>query len=192
MASSDPVLYLIAGPNGAGKTTLVTRVVAPATNLPFVNADDIAAQRWPEAQVEHAYQSADVAAEQRAELIAAGRSFITEKVFSHPSEIACVRDARAAGYHVHLHVVLVPEDLSVARVSDRVRRGGNLMPEETIRARYARLWPLIVQARSLAERTRPYDNSRAATPLRLIATYEFGLLVGAADWPAWAPAELRL
>jgi predicted ABC-type ATPase len=53
------------------------------------------------------------------------------------------------------------------------------------------LWPLIVQARSLAERTHLYDNSRAATPLRLIATYEYGLLVGSADWPAWTPADLR-
>jgi predicted ABC-type ATPase len=191
VASSDPVLYLIAGPNGAGKTTLVTRVIAPATHLPFVNADVIAAQRWPEAQAEHAYQASDVAAEQRRELIAAGRSFIAETVFSHPSKLALIRDARAAGYHVHLHVVLVPEDLSVARVSDRVRRGGHGVPEEKIRARYARLWPLIVQARSLAERTHLYDNSRAATPLRLIATYEYGLLVGSADWPAWTPADLR-
>jgi predicted ABC-type ATPase len=191
VASSDPVLYLIAGPNGAGKTTLVTRVIAPATHLPFVNADVIAAQRWPEAQAEHAYQASDVAAERRRELIAAGRSFIAETVFSHPSKLALIGDARAAGFHVHLHVVLVPEDLSVARVSDRVRRGGHGVPEEKIRARYARLWPLIVQARSLAERTHGYDNSRAATPFRLIATYEYGLLVGSADWPAWTPADLR-
>lgn len=191
MASSDPVLYLIAGPNGAGKTTLVTRVIAPATHLPFINADVIAAQRWPAAQAEHAYQASDVAAEQRRELIAAGRSFIAETVFSHPSKLALIRDARAVGYHVHLHVVLVPEDLSVARVSDRVRRGGHVVPEEKIRARYARLWPLIVQARALVERTYVYDNGRAATPLRLIATYEYGLLVGSADWPVWTPADLR-
>lgn len=191
MASSDPVLYLVAGPNGAGKTTLVTRVIAPATHLPFVNADVIAAQRWPAAQAEHAYQASDVAAEQRRELIAAGRSFIAETVFSHPSKLALIREAQSVGYHVHLHVVLVPEDLSVARVNDRVRRGGHVVPEEKIRARYTRLWPLIVQARSLVERTHVYDNSRAATPLRLIATYEYGLLVGSADWPAWTPVDLR-
>lgn len=191
MTSSEPVLHLIAGPNGAGKTTLATRVIAPVTHLPFVNADVIAEQRWPAAQAEHAYQASEAAAEQRRELIAAGRSFIAETVFSHASKLAVIRETQSVGYHVYLHVVLVPEELSVARVSDRVRRGGHAVPEEKIRARYVRLWPLIVQARTLAERTYFYDNTRAATPLRLIATYEYGLLSGSVDWPGWAPDALR-
>ena len=190
MASPDPVLHLIAGPNGAGKTTLANRVIAPATRLPFVNADVIAALRWPAAQAEHAYEASQVAAEQRRELIAARTSFITETVFSHLSKLALIRDAQAAGYHVNLHVVLVPEGLTVARVSDRVRRGGHAVPEDKIRARYHRLWTLVAQARALAERTHIYDNSRAATPLQLIASYEHGLLVGSPVWPAWTPVEL--
>ena len=43
----DPVLHLVAGPNGAGKTTFHDRVLAPATSLPFVNADHLAARHWP-------------------------------------------------------------------------------------------------------------------------------------------------
>ncbi|MCU0295762.1 MAG: zeta toxin family protein [Candidatus Nanopelagicales bacterium] len=190
MASPDPVLHLIAGPNGAGKTTLATRVIAPVTRLPFVNADVIAALRWPLAQAEHAYEASQVAAEQRQELIAARTSFITETVFSHPSKLALIHDAQAAGYHVNLHVVLVPEGLTVARVRDRVRRGGHSVPEEKIRERYHRLWSLVVQARVLAERTYVYDNTLAATPLQLIASYEYGLLVGSPDWPVWTPVEL--
>ena len=153
--------------------------------------DDIAAQRWPQGQAEHAYEAAQLADERRRELISARKAFIAETVFSHPSKLDVIREARAAGYHVHLHVVLVPLDLSMARVRDRVRRGGHTVPAEKIRLRYLRLWPLIAQARSQAERTHVYDNSRAATPLRLIATNEHGLLVGAADWPAWTPQELR-
>ena len=191
MASPDPVLHLIAGPNGAGKTTLATRVIVPATHLSFVNADVIAARRSPAAQAEHAYEASQVAAEQRRELIAAGTSFITETVFSHPSKLALIRDAQAAGYHVNLHVVLVPEGLTVARVGDRVRRGGHTVPEDKIRERYHRLWNLVAEARDLAERTHVYDNSRAATPLQLIAGDEHGLLVGSPDWPAWTPVELR-
>ena len=163
MASPDPVLHLIAGPNGAGKTTLATRVIAPVTHLPFINADVIAAQRWPEAQAEHAYEASQVAADQRQELILARASFITETVFSHPSKLALIRDAQDEGYLVLLHVVLVPEGLSVARVGDRVRRGGHTVPEDKIRERYRRLWALVVQARVLAERAYIYDNSRATT-----------------------------
>jgi predicted ABC-type ATPase len=50
---------------------------------------------------------------------------------------------------------------------------------------------LVAQARALAERTHVDDNTRAATPLRLIADYEHGLRVGSPDWPAWTPIELR-
>jgi predicted ABC-type ATPase len=190
VTSPDPILHLIAGPNGAGKTTLATRVIAPATRLPFVNADVIAALRWPAAQSEHAYEASRLAAEQRRGLIVDRTSFIAETVFSHPSELDLIRDAQASGYQVHLHIVVVPEDLSVARVSDRVRRGGHTVPEKKVRERYQRLWTLVVHARNLAERTHVYDNSRAATPLRLIASYERGQLVGSADWSAWIPVEL--
>jgi predicted ABC-type ATPase len=137
VASPDPVLHLGAGPNGTGKTTLATRVIVPATGLPFVDADVIAAQHWPTAQAEHAHQASQVASEQRGELIAIRRSFITETFFSHPSTLALIREAHAAGYHVTLHVVLVPDDLTVAR---GVRRGGHAVPEDTIRERYHRLW----------------------------------------------------
>jgi predicted ABC-type ATPase len=189
-ASPDPVLHLVAGPNGAGKTTLASRVIAPVTHLPFINADVIAAQRWPQAQAEHAYDASRVAAEQRKELIAARTSFITETVFSHPSKLSLIRDAQDAGFLVTLHVLLVPEGLTVARVADRVRRGGHTVPEDKVRERYRRLWTLVVQARTLAERTYVYDNSSAATPLRLNASYVRGELVVSLDWPTWTPVEL--
>ena len=191
MASPDPVLHLIAGPNGAGKTTLATRVIAPVTHLRFINADVIAAERWPRSPAQHAYDASRVAAEQREELIAARTSFITETVFSHPSKLSLIRDAQGAGFQVTLHVVLLPEDTTLARVHDRVRRGGHSVPEAKVRERYQRLWALVLQARKIADRTYCYDNSTAATPLRLIASYEHGRLVGAADWPAWTPTVLR-
>lgn len=189
--TADPVLHLLAGPNGAGKTTLATRVIAPATHLPFVNADHIAAKQWPDAAEEHSYDAADVAAQRRGELIAAGVSFITETVFSHASKVELVRAAQDAGYLVTLHVVVIPEDTTVARVQQRVRHGGHTVPEEKIHARYRRLWPLVVRARDLADRTLVYDNSSAAQPFRLIAMYEQGHLVGIPDWPFWTPTDLR-
>jgi len=47
---SSPVLHLLAGPNGSGKSTFVAEVLQEVTHLPFVNADVIAAHRWPDAQ----------------------------------------------------------------------------------------------------------------------------------------------
>lgn len=186
----DPVLHLLAGPNGAGKSTFVTRVLQPTTHLPFVNADVIGAERWPDAQSDHAYEAARLATAERDELLSARASFITETVFSHESKVDLVRVANSLGYRVYLHVMIVPEETTVGRVEHRVRHGGHTVPEDKIRARYQRLWALVAQARELAERSRIYDNSNARHPFREVAVYERGLLVGQADWPAWTPAAL--
>lgn len=180
----------MAGPNGSGKSTFVAEVLQPVTHLPFVNADLIAAQLWPDTQVEHAYEASRAAAAERSRLMAARSSFITETVFSHPSKVDLVAQATTLGSLVHLHVVLVPESLPVARVAARVAQGGHDVPTEKIRERYARLWPLVATARDLADRATLYDNSRAANPFRVVATYERGRLVGEPAWPVWTPKTL--
>jgi predicted ABC-type ATPase len=187
----DPVLHLLAGPNGSGKTTLARRVIVPATALPFVNADDIAAKRWPGREIEHAYDASEAAAADRARRLRKRSSFITETVFSHPSKVELVRQFVAAGYLVTLHVVVIPEELSVRRVQHRVALGGHAVPERKVRERYQRLWPLVVEARQLADATYVYDNSTAARPFRLMASYESGRVLGAPSWTSWTPAVLR-
>lgn len=188
--TADPVLHLLAGSNGAGKSTFVARVLQPVTALPIVNADVIAADRWPDAAAEHAYEASRLAAEQRERLMADRASFITETVFSHESKVALVRTAVEAGYLVRLHVILVPVDVTVGRVDQRVRAGGHVVPEAKIRERYARLWALVAQARDIARKTEFYDNSSARAPFRLVATYEDGVQVGEAKWPRWTPSAL--
>jgi predicted ABC-type ATPase len=186
----DPVLHVLAGPNGAGKTTLFREVIEPVTGLEWVNADDIAVELEDDSP-ERSYDAARLAAERRTRLIAARRSFATETVFSHPSKVDLVREALAAGYLVTLHVVVVPEELAVARVDNRVEQGGHFVPEDKIRERYRRLWSHVVDAIALAHETYVYDNSVANRPFRLVARFERGRAVGHLDWPAWAPRALR-
>jgi predicted ABC-type ATPase len=182
---------LVVGPNGAGKSTFVALTLAPL--LPgsvFVNADEIAKQRWPDDPAAHAYDAALVAAETRDRLIELGRSFIAETVFSHPSKLELVRTALDAGYSVVLHVVLVPEDLAVERVKRRVLHGGHDVPEDKIRERHRRLWTLVTTAIELADSTTIYDNSQRRGP-RIVAQLNSGVMVGSPSWPAWAPEQLR-
>ena len=186
---ADPVLHLLAGPNGSGKSTLWTEVLEPELHLEFVNADVIAQERWPEGPVRHAYEAAEMAAERRQERIAARRSFATETVFSHESKTELVRAAVEAGYLVILHVIAVPEALAVDRVESRVENGGHAVPEDKIRGRFGRLWAHVADAIPLAERSRVYDNTVAATPFRLVAEFERGALLWS-DWPTWMPEEL--
>jgi predicted ABC-type ATPase len=182
---------LVVGPNGAGKSTFVALTLAPL--LPgsvFVNADEIAKQRWPDDPAAHAYDAALVAAETRDRLIELGRSFIAETVFSHPSKLQLVRTAQDAGYSVVLHVVLVPEDLAVERVKRRVLHGGHDVPEDKIRERHRRLWTLVTTAIELAGSTTIYDNSKRRGP-RIVAQLNSGVMVGSPSLPAWAPEQLR-
>lgn len=190
---STPLLILLAGSNGAGKSTLAEEVLIPATRLPFVNADVLAEEQWPgdrKSQQSGAAEVSELAAQIRTDLIAQRASFITETVFSHPSKVELVRQAQAAGYQVWLHVVLIPEELAVERVADRVDDGGHHVPETKIRQRYQRLWTFVAQAARLADQTVFHDNSSLDDPLRPIATFHHGSAVGVPQWPLWTPPAL--
>lgn len=188
----DPVLHVIAGPNGAGKTTFYLRVLEPVTRLEFVDADAIASERWPGTEVEHAYEAAELATAERSRRINEGRSFATETVFSYESKIVLLREARAAGYRVTLHLVLVPEDLAVARVvDDRVTHGGHHVPADKVRSRFGRLWWHVRSAIEIVDESFVYDNSKAATPFRLVAAFVNGQMTFGSRWPTWTPEPLR-
>lgn len=182
-------LDLVVGPNGAGKSTFVEFVLADARpGVPFVNADVIAAQRWPDDPSSHAYEAAEAAENARDALIASGESFIAETVASHESKVELVRKARAAGYFVHLVVVVVPEEQSVVRVGARVDAGGHDVPEAKIRSRWRRLWHNVVAMIELADSAEVFDNSGPG-PVT-IAVFVGGDVVGAPRWPRWAPDPL--
>lgn len=184
-------LDLVAGSNGAGKSTFVRLTLSRALppGVAFVNADEIAAHRWPEDPEANAYNAAEIAAATRSALINAAQPFIAETVFSHRSKLDLIEAAHEGGYTVFLHVLLVPEDLAIARVAHRVASGGHSVPEEKIRQRYRRLWPLVATAMARVDSTTVYDNSRTEGP-RIVAQLIGGTLVGAASWPEWAPEEL--
>jgi predicted ABC-type ATPase len=184
-------LDLVVGPNGAGKSTFVEQTLLPVMpwNV-FVNADLIARQRWPADPEGRSYDAARIAARTRTTLIAARRPFIAETVFSHPSKLDLIGEAHAAGFTVALHVLLVPENLAVARVRSRVQAGGHSVPEEKIRQRYHRLWSLVAQAIASTDTAVVYDNAHHDGP-REAARYTAGQPLGFHSWPVWTPAPLR-
>jgi predicted ABC-type ATPase len=183
-------LDLVVGSNGAGKSTFIELTLAPL--LPrsvYVNADEIAKQRWPDDPAGHAYEAARVAAQTRARLTELGESFIAETVFSHPSKLELLDDAQSRGYTVVVHAVLIPEELAVARVRHRVAAGGHSVPEAKIRERYHRLWALVAAAAARADSATFYDNSGIRGP-HIVAQVAGGFVVGSPAWPLWTPAAL--
>lgn len=104
---TPPVFYLLAGPNGAGKSTLYRAAVSEGlipANIEFVNADLFEAAELtqvvdPKERSEQARLWAD---RRRGALLAAGRSFVSETVFSHPSKLQLLKDSQAAGFRTVL------------------------------------------------------------------------------------------
>jgi predicted ABC-type ATPase len=183
-------LDLVAGPNGAGKSTFVELTLAPLlSGSVFVNADEIAKQRWPDDPSAHAYDAALIAAQTRTKLIELRRPFIAETVFSHPSKLELIDSAHGAGYTVVLHVLLIPEELAVQRVAYRVRAGGHPVAENKVRQRYQRLWTLVADAITRCDHATVYDNSGIKGP-RIVAQMTDGFIVGSSSWPDWTPQPL--
>ncbi len=168
-------LDLVVGPNDAGKSTFVELVIA--------------ALRWLGDPQTHSYEAAIVTARTRDRLLERREPVIAETVFSHPSKLDLVEAAMDAGYTVAVHVVLVPEELSVQRVAHRVANGGHLVPEDKVRQRYHRLWPLVVEAIERVDAAGVWDNSRHAGPVQ-VSRFVHGIPVGRCSWPGWAPEVL--
>ena len=188
----ERLVVVLAGSNGAGKSTLYDHALRE-TGLPFVNADLIADALPQPPSVERDLEAARRADAERAELVAAGLSFVTETVFSDPkgAKLEALRDAQRRGYAVWLVFVgLASADLSVLRVSQRVARGGHAVPIERLIARYERTLRNAREAVRFVDRAWLFDNSSDLEPYRFVATFERGRCVrrGAAAAPRWARA----
>ena len=184
-------LDLVVGPNGAGKSTFVRlTLAAQRPGVPFVNADLLAAHRWPDPAeaMRRAAEAAEMAQTVREQLLANRREFIAGTVASHPSKVDLVAQAERAEYYIAVHVILVPEDLAVHRVARRVQAGGHPVPEEKIRARSQRLWTHVAAMVPLADAVEFYDNSGDRP--RTVASFIGREVVGLARWPDWTPDVL--
>ena len=180
-------LWLIAGGNGVGKSTFYRTRLA-SLEIPFVNADLIARELFPEAPELHSYEAMQIVEEIRDNLLLDGRSFCYETVFSHPSKVDFVGKAKALGYEVILVMVhLGPVSLNKARVAQRIEEGGHGVPDEKIEARIPRLLRLIKSVIPLCDHVYLLDNSLADNPFVRVLTMHHGQVEKTLDdLPDWA------
>ena len=193
-----PVFYLLAGPNGAGKSTLYRAAVASGlipSEAEFVNADlhEAAQLQQVTSPLKRSQMARQWADQRRADCLAAGLSFVSETVFSHPSKLALVAAAQDAGFAVVLLVVCVDDPRQLlARVRQREQEGGHGVPAERILARYPRTLAHLQQAVRRVDLALLYDTTnprnRVVQPPRLVARCRSGRVVwqDEAALPAWA------
>ncbi len=157
-------LWILVGGNGAGKSTFYRLMLKPL-GIPFVNADQIAREIYPDDPEGNSYNAAKIAEQMCKEQIQAGNSFCFETVFSHPSKIDFLGRARALGYQIILVLIhLEHTDLNKARISQRVSEGGHNVPDEKVEQRIPRTLAHVKKAIPLCDQVRILDNSRSDYP----------------------------
>ena len=189
--NSDKQLWILAGGNGAGKTTWYEQFLKPR-GMPFINADILAATLDAEHPENASYMAATLAEQLRLSLIRSSASFCFETVFSHPSKIDFMAEAKSLGYELILvYIHLETDELNQARVAQRVDAGGHSVPTEKIISRIPRTVSNISRALPLADYAVLYDNSSHSRPYRSVAEIKRGALsIKAEPLPAWARAVL--
>lgn len=79
---------------------------------------------------------------------------------SHPSKLEIMRQAADADFTVHLYYVTTRDpDINVARVRNRVARGGHPVDEGKIRSRYYGSLENLADALRCADEAYLFDNS---------------------------------
>jgi predicted ABC-type ATPase len=175
--NSSPKLYVIAGPNGAGKTTFAKEFLPHCAKCEnFVNADLIAGGLSPFSPEAAAIRAGRLLLEQ-IRLLARKRSdFGFETTLSGITYVALLRRLKAQGYRIQLFFLWIPTvEMALARIADRVRRGGHDIPEHVVRRRFHKgLHNLFTRYRPLLDSWMLFDNS--GTIPQLIAREELGEL----------------
>lgn len=133
-------VVVIAGPNGAGKSTTAPAILRDALKVhEFVNADTIAAGLSAFSPESVALAAGRIMLDRVHELAREGRDFAFETTLASRTFAPWLKDLQSNGYKFHLVYLCLPTvELAVARVAERVRRGGHAVSEDIVRRRYVR------------------------------------------------------
>ena len=99
-----------------------------------------------------------------------------ETTLSGVTYVSLLRKLRSQGYQIHLFFLWIPTvEVALARIADRVRRGGHEIPEPVVRRRFRKgIHHLFRLYRPLLDAWTLIDNSGAVP--RAVAREEEGIL----------------
>lgn len=133
----------------------------------------------------HSYEASFVAAFLRNLLYKHNKSFSFETVMSHNSKLKEMAVAKFNGYKIYLYFVCTDNpEINVARVENRVKKGGHRVEAQKIRARYPDTLKNLYPAIKTVDRAYLFDNS--GKEQKLIAEVFEGILqLKVSSVPKW-------
>ncbi len=114
--------------------------------------------------------------EQIGRLASRRSDFGFETTLAGVTYVSLLRRLKIQGYRIQLFFLWIPTvEMALARIADRVRRGGHDIPEQVVRRRFPKgIEHLFARYRPLLDSWMLFDNS--GTEPRLIAREELGEL----------------
>ncbi len=163
-----PNLYVFAGVNGAGKSSIAGAAFR-GRGADYYNPDEAARELKTANPGLDQVQANSVAWHRGRELleraIADGLDFAFETTLGASTIPKLLIDAARQGIAVRVwYVGLATPELHIARVRERVARGGHDIPEEAIRRRFEHSRLNLIQMLPALAALRVYDNSLEADP----------------------------
>lgn len=184
----QPSLIALAGPNGAGKSTAGPGLLKNTLGVTeFVNADLIAQGLSPFAPERVPVAAGRIMLRRLRELSRRRATFAFETTLSGQGHARWIAGLIEDGYFFHVIFLWLPgPEHAIARVADRVRRGGHNVPERVIRRRYhAGLRNFFRLYQPMATTWQLYDNASRGRLPRLVASGGKGEEVKIFDIDTW-------
>ena len=175
--SNKPNVYIIAGPNGAGKTTFAREFLPQYVQCKnFINADFIAQGLSPFSPQAAGLRAGRLVLEQILNFSTRKMDFGFESTLSGKTYYSLLKQLKGRGYSLHLFFLWVPGvELSLARIKERVAKGGHDVPQADVRRRFRRSFSNFLKLyEPLFDSWYIFDNSTTAP--NLVAQKENGRL----------------
>lgn len=149
------VYTIIGGVNGVGKSSFTGVLKEQSTNLGIiVDVDKITAELGA-----GTIAGGKAALKKINECIEKGISFTQETTLSGRKTEITAKEVKEKGYHVRLfYIGLDTAAESLARIANRVRRGGHNIPENDVERRFEGRWEAVAKILPYCDEAEFYDN----------------------------------
>ncbi len=171
---------IIGGVNGVGKSSFTGVLKEMRSDLgQIIDVDSITARLGGESLA-----GGKESIRRINEYLDKGQSFTQETTLSGYRTEATAKKAREAGYSVRMYYIgLNSAAESLARIENRVRRGGHNIPSDDVLRRFAGRWEALAKVLPYCDTAEFYDNDNGFT---LVAEYRNGeLLLTGDERPDW-------
>jgi Uncharacterized protein conserved in bacteria len=158
-------IFVFAGPNGSGKSSVIKDFLSKGVcPQPYICPDEVFKEVKrcnPQLSLEDAYlRSFSQAEQERYDLVAMGKPFSFETVFSTNGKLQFLKTAKAQGYRiVVVYVTTTDFHINLRRVEKRVKTGGHDVPPEKTISRYQKSMSLMAEVIAFADEAHVLDNS---------------------------------